>query len=160
MFRVIDGDRILEFSGEHLAHASSRRGDSDRWVEFDIYRTDGKSYIVARVGWSVVYHRKECPIVARRGHQPAQAATLTADSLPCVDCRPSVSVDFANLVIYPEKPLYWAMAYSSAADAVDALAMEDDAGNKYYTNVARTLIREAAAKDESIQRAYSIERIA
>ena len=160
MFQVNDGDRTLQFEGEALAHSSSRYADSERWVEFDLYRTQGGSYVVSRVGYSRLYHAKSCEIVLKRRHKPAQVATLTEDSLPCLDCKPHLGLDqHAHEMIYPERPLYWAQACPTADAAVEALASYDVDGNRYFTHVARDLIADAAEKDARLREAYYIEHI-
>jgi len=160
MFQVNDGDRTLQFEGELLAHATSRRDDSERWVEFDLYRTKGGSYVVARTGRSRLFHAKDCKVVRKRKHQPAQVATLEADSLACSLCHPVVSIDRAHELIYPEQPLYWAQACPTPEAAVESLASYDYDGNRYFTNVARDLITKAAKVDSELGDAYFIETIA
>ena len=50
MFEVKDGSRILQFSGRLLGESSSKRGDSTRWIEFKLYKTENGKYILSRVG--------------------------------------------------------------------------------------------------------------
>jgi hypothetical protein len=160
MFQVKDGDRVLQFDGELLAHSSSYRPDSDRWVEFDLYRTKAGAYVVSRVGYSVLYHTADCPIVRRGRHDPAPVATLTENSRSCSVCSPSVSVDQANELIYPERPIYWAQPCPDATGAIESLAKYDQDGARYFTHVARNLIRDAARRDTALSTAYYVETIA
>ena len=161
MFQVNDGDRVLRFEGELLAHSSSYHSGSHRWVEFDLYRTEGGSYVVSRVGYSNLFHAAGCPIVNKRRHQPAQVATLTENSVPCDVCNPSMSIDeHAHEMIYPERPLPWAQAAADAEAAIEALAQYDVDGNRYFTHVARSLIRDAADVDDALKDAYYVEVIA
>lgn len=160
VFQVFDGDRVFQFEGTLLAHASSYRADSERWVEFDIYRTPAGAYIISRVGYSVLYHDKSCQVVRRGRHEPAQVATLSSDSRPCELCAPKTSLEDPNHMIYPEKPIYWAQVCNSPEAAVSALAKYDTDGNRYFTHVARRLIGEAAKVDEGIKLSYYIETIA
>lgn len=160
MFQVFDGDRVFQFDGALLAHASSYRADSNRWVEFDIYRTAAGSYVVARVGYSVLYHREGCQVVRRGRHEPAQVATLGKDSKPCELCEPDANLDAPNALIYPEKPLHWAQVCSSPDAVISILSKDDPYGNRYFTHVARRLIGEAAKIDDGIKDAYYIETIA
>ena len=160
MFQVFDGDRTFQFDGVLLAHASSYRPDSERWVEFDIYKTPAGSYVVSRVGYSVLYHAKECQVVRRGRHSPAQVATLESNSLPCQLCNPDTDLNTPNQMIYPEKPIHWAQVCNSPEAVVSALAKYDTDGNRYFTHVARRLIGDAATLDAGINDAYYIETIA
>lgn len=157
MFQVNDGDRVLQFEGALLSHASSYKPGSDRWVEFDLYRTEGGSYVVTRTGYSHLFHVEGCKVVRKGRHSAVPVATLTKESKPCPLCNPQVSVDRAHELIYPERPLYWAQACTTADAAVEALAKYDEDGNKYFTNVARQLIRDAAKTDEGLRDSYYVE---
>lgn len=159
MFQVKDRDRTLTLEGTLLATASSYREGAERWVEFTLYRTDGGAYVVSRVGYSLLYHIKGCPVVRPGRHEPAQVATLTADAKPCSMCNPAACLDQAHELIYPEKPLYFAAVCQTADGVMEAVAKYDADGSRYFTNVARALIHEAALKDINIGNAYYVERI-
>lgn len=160
MFQVKDGDRVLQFEGELLAHSSSYRPDSDRWVEFDLYRTRAGAYVVSRVGYSVLYHTGSCAVVRKGRHEPAPVATLTQESRPCEMCSPVADIDQANQLIYPEKPIYWAQPCSNADAVLESLAKYDQDGARYFTHVARKLIRDASEKDFALRDSYFVETIA
>jgi hypothetical protein len=160
MFQVYDRDRALQFEGELLAHASSYKSGVERWVEFDLYRTKGGSYVVSRIGYSYLYHAEGCSVVRKNRHKPAQVATLIEGSMPCSLCNPVASVDQAHELIYPERPLHWAQPCSTPESAVEALAKYDEDGNRYFTHVARQLIRDASERDPALRDAYYIETIA
>ena len=67
MHEVKDGSRTLQFSGKLLAESSSWRQGSYRWIEFKLYKTDNGSYILSRVGVSLIFHGAACPLVKRYG---------------------------------------------------------------------------------------------
>ena len=69
MFEVKDGDRTLQFHGHYLGSSTSWRRGSTRWIEFDLYKTDGGMYVLSRVGVSLVYHGAACSIVKKYGLQ-------------------------------------------------------------------------------------------
>jgi hypothetical protein len=158
MFRIKDGDRILEFEGERIAHSSSQKKDSERWAEFDLYRTIGGRYVLSRIGRSLVFHAPPCEEIRRSG-TPVPVATLGTDSVACQTCRPNVDADFANQLVVPEKEIPWAMVYADPEAVIDALIRTDNGGNRYFTNVARNLLRAAAREDRWIRDAYQVERI-
>ena len=56
MFEVKDSARTLQFSGKLLSESSSWRRDSTRWIEFALYKTDNGSYVLSRIGVSIIYH--------------------------------------------------------------------------------------------------------
>ena len=121
MFQVNDKERVLKFEGVLLAHASSYRRGSPRWVEFDLYRTEGGTYVVSRVGYSNIYHAESCPIVSKRRHEPAQVATLTESAIPCDVCEPNLAMtldEHAHEMIFPERPLPWAQPCQTADAAI------------------------------------------
>lgn len=160
MYQVKDGDRVLQFEGELLAHSSSFRPDAERWVEFDLYRTRAGAYVVSRVGYSVLFHTSECSIVRKGRHEPAPVATLSEESVPCSVCTPVADVDQAHELIYPERPIYWAQPCPDAIGAIESLAKYDADGARYFTHVARNLIRDAAKSDIPLRDAYYVEVIA
>ena len=61
MFEVKDGARTLQFSGKLLGESSSYRPNSNRWIEFRLYRTQSGSYVLSRIGVSLIYHGAACP---------------------------------------------------------------------------------------------------
>ena len=65
MIEINDGSRTLQFSGALLGKSSSKRSDSTRWIEFELYRTDNGSYILSRVGVSIMYHTAACTLARR-----------------------------------------------------------------------------------------------
>ena len=59
MFEVKDGSRTLQFKGRLLAESSSWRRGSTRWIEFALYRTENGSYVLSRIGVSLIFHGDE-----------------------------------------------------------------------------------------------------
>lgn len=161
MFQVNDADRVLQFEGEHLSFASSQRPGVDRWAEFNIYRTVGGTYVVSRVGRSRVYHAEGCQVIRRGRHHRVQAATLGEDAAQCPQCWSPEAREVleATTSVYPERAISWAAVCNTAESAVEALAKYDVDGNRYFTNVARTLIRDAASRDQALSEAYYLETI-
>ncbi|UDL15891.1 hypothetical protein QEH42_gp100 [Microbacterium phage Pumpernickel] len=153
MFEVRNGSRTLKFEGEHLAHSSSRRADSPRWIEFDLYRTKAGTYVLSRVGVSHVYHSAVCPLVARYGLHEETEDVLTDESEPCEECDP----DFDDPIVYPEKFRYWTLTSEDASAVVDALYQKDRNGSRYLTKVADRLLEIASIRDSDIDQAYRVE---
>jgi len=155
MYEVKDGSRTLQFDGVVLGKSSSYRRGSTRWIEFELYRTESGSYILSRIGVSLVYHGAACPLVKKYGLQEISFYGLENNSLPCEECNPSEEVD----LVFPEKHRYWAQVSEEADAVLDALYKYDQGGARYLTNVSQRLLEEASRKDSSIDSVYKIEVI-
>ena len=155
MIQVRDGSRVLKFKGTLLGKSSSKRGDSLRWIEFELYKTESGSYILSRAGVSVLYHTTTCQLVRRYGLHETSAIELGANSLPCPDCRPKPG----DTVVFPEKNRYWAQVSDDPEAVLEALYKYDDSGARYLTNVAQRLLDQASSKDSAIESVYRVEII-
>lgn len=155
MFEVKDGARTLQFAGILLGKSSSRRKDSTRWIEFELYKTESGSYVLSRIGVSLVFHGAACPLVRRYNLQEKPADYLEVSAVPCEDCNPDDSLD----LIFPEKYRYWAQISDKPDAVLDALYKYDDNGARYLTGVAQRLMQEAAKLDSKIADIYNYEII-
>lgn len=155
MYEVQDGARTLQFSGRLLARSSSRKSDSVRWIEFELYVTESGSYILSRIGVSLVFHGAACALVSKYGLQESNASDLDIDALPCDECDP----DESAVLVFPEKYRYWAQVSEEPSAVLDALYKYDNGGARYLTNVAQRLLEEASRHDTKIAKAYRFEII-
>lgn len=155
MFEVKDGARTLQFEGTLLAESSSKRRDSTRWIEFLLYKTKSGSYILSRVGVSIIFHGAACSLVKKYGLVEAPYDSLEVDALACEDCEPDESLD----LIFPEKYRYWAQVSEEPDAVLDALYKYDDGGARYLTNVAQRLLQQASKVDSAVENIYKIEVI-
>lgn len=155
MIEVQDGARTLKFSGKLLGKSSSWRRGSQRWIEFELYKTENGSYVLSRVGVSVIYHGAACHLVKRYGLQEVTVPELRNDVVPCEECRPS----FAAEIVFPEKNRYWAQVSDDPNAVLEALYKYDNGGARYLTHVAQRLLEEASAADKGIEAVYKIELI-
>ena len=157
MLEVRDGRRKLRFEGMLLGYSTSYRPDSERWVEFSLFRTTGGEYVLSRVGMTVLYHSAGCSISDRAGLPPVPRAALPPNRQPCRVCRPHE--DRGDSAVCVEVPRYWAQTSASAAGVVDALYQRDESGARYLTGVAKRLLEEAAEADHGISESYDVEII-
>ena len=68
---VRDGPkRKIEFDGERLGKASSRRLDAPRWTEIRLYRSESGIFVLEKVGRSVVLHAPDCDELAADANLP------------------------------------------------------------------------------------------
>jgi len=155
MFEVKDGTRTLQFNGKLLSASTSWRRGSTRWIEFELYKTENGSYILSRIGISLIYHGAACALVKRYGLTEVKYEEINVDSLPCEQCSPS---DGAELV-FPEKARYWAQVSDEPDAVLEALYKYDQGGARYLTKVAERLLEDASAKDKGIEKMYRIELI-
>ena len=155
MFEVKDGARTLQFNGKLLGKSSSKRNDSTRWIEFELYRTESGSYILSRIGVSLVFHGAACSLVRRYSLTEAPTSELKERALPCDECNPTAELD----LVFPEKYRYWAQVSEEPTAVLDALYKYDDGGARYLTNVAQRLLEEAAKTDADIATTYRYEII-
>lgn len=155
MFEVKDGARTLQFNGTLLGKSSSWRKGSTRWIEFELYRTESGSYILSRIGVSLVFHGAACPLVRRYSLQESGSSSLLEDATPCEECSPTFEAD----LVFPEKYRYWAQVSEEPTAVLDALYKYDDGGARYLTNVAQRLLEEAAKTDPAIAETYRYEII-
>lgn len=155
MFEVQNGNRLLRFEGRILAESDSWRRGASRWIEFTLYKTEGGSYVLSRVGVSLIYHTASCPLVARYGLHEMPSDELEAEAVGCEECTPSG----AEPLVFPEEYRYWTLVSEGAQAVVDALYQQDRQGSKYLTRVAERLLQEAAAQDPGVDLVYRFEYI-
>jgi hypothetical protein len=155
MFEVKDGQRTLQFNGTKLGKSTSWRPGSDRWIEFELYRTESGSYILSRIGVSLIYHAGNCPLVRKYGLHDQSSDELDDSWQPCAECRPTLEAP----MVFPEKQRYWAQVSNDPQAVLDALYKRDDSGARYLTRVAERLLETAADKDPEIDSIYRIELI-
>mgnify|MGYP006268490629 CR=1 FL=1 len=155
MFEVKDGTRTLQFSGRLLGKSSSWRRGSTRWIEFELYKTDNGSYVLSRVGVSLIYHGAACPLVKRYSLTEVPADSIHKDSLPCEECNPSEEV----ALVFPETHRHWAQVSDDPNAVLEALYKYDQGGARYLTKVAERLLEEASTVDSRIDKIYRVEVI-
>ena len=155
MLSVKDGDRTLQFNGTLLAKSSSERRGAYRWIEFELYKTESGSYILSRVGVSLVFHGAACALVKRYGLQEKSNSVLEEDAIPCEECQPDDMLD----LVFPEKYRNWAQISEKADAVLEALYKYDDNGARYLTGVAQRLMKDAAKVDSKMAEVYNYEII-
>lgn len=154
MYEVKDGPRTLKFDGVLLAESSSWRPGSIRWIEFKLYRTAGGTYILSRVGRSLVFHTLGCPLTTKYGLPEAAVDELRENAVPCPECTPTFDVP----VVSPETDRTWAMVSEEPQAVLDAL-YKWDGRTKYLTKVAERLLIEACGNDADLDMCWRVEVI-
>jgi len=156
VYEVKDGSRTLQFNGNLLGKSSSWRRGSTRWIEFELYQTENGSYVLSRIGVSLIYHGAACSLVKRYGLTEASSNDLSKDAIPCEECSP---VGAELPLVFPEKNRTWAQVSDDPDAVLEALYKYDDGGARYLTKVAQRLLEEASKKDSKIESIYRVEII-
>lgn len=154
MYSIKDGLRTIQFEGSLLGESSSHHAGSYRWIEFALYRTVGGTYVLSRVGRSLVFHAPSCPLASKYGLHEVAVDELRVNATPCPECVP----DFSVPVVFPETDRTWALVSEDAADIVDAL-YKWDGNTKYLTKVAERLLKQASDNDPDINMNWRVEVI-
>jgi hypothetical protein len=156
MLEVRDGDRVLQFNGTLLAKSTSERRGAYRWIEFELYKTESGSYILSRIGVSLIYHGAACAIVSKYRLNESASESLSSKAVPCEECQPDDSLD----LVFPEKYRYWAQVSDQPEAVLDSLYKYDETNGAYYlTSVAQRLLQQAARVDSGISQVYNVEII-
>jgi len=155
MFEVKDSSRTLQFNGKLLSKSSSWRKGSVRWIEFALYKTENGSYVLSRIGVSLIYHGATCEKVERYNLIDEFIENLEKDAIPCEECSPNRSLP----IVFPERYRYWAQVSDNPQPVLDALYKYNETGARYLTYVARELLEAASKNDENIDTIYRIETI-
>lgn len=157
-YEVKDGVRTYKFEGSKLASSSSETPDKDRWVEFELYKTNNNEvYIVSRVGYSRIYHSEGCDVVSRNRLTPVDPIELDPSKyVPCSKCSPNF-MDVRG--VFPEVPRYHAQVCNTSDQVVAHLKKRDANDYEYLTKVARELLSAASRFDDNIKSSYLVEEI-
>lgn len=159
LYEITDGSRSVKVLGQLLAKSSSESGYKDRWVEFQLFKTENsETYVVHRAGMSRIFHSESCPVVSRNHLTPRVALEDLDPGVysPCNKCKPNWGDPEG---IYPENPRYHVQVCHSPEGVIRYLTKYDDDNSEYLTNVARVLLESASLVDTGIKNAYMGEVI-
>lgn len=155
MHVVKDGQRSLSFEGTMLSSSTSKEYGRTRWVEFELYRTNGGQYVLSRVGKSICYHRPACSVVSRNHIDPISRDEVDPEYVACPDCQPLPS----DRMVCPEQPRHWAQVSETPDGVLSSLHKYDEHGTRYLTHVAKRLLADAAGRDEDIRDVFLSEHV-
>jgi hypothetical protein len=157
-YQVRDGSRLITFDGVLLGYISSQRASNPRWTEMTIYKTAGGSYVLEKVGKSLVTHMPGCKEIKGRypRFQEAHPGDDPDDGYVYCACVPS-TYDFTRLLA--EEDRYWAMVAQEPARVVDALHRKRE-GEQHLPRIALQLLEQVSLADPSFGMDWRVERIA
>jgi hypothetical protein len=152
-FVVQDGFRRVKFTGVLLARASSESHNRRRWTELALYRTDGGTYILEKIGASRVMHEKSCPQVIEdlpRFQEVYPGEDPDDDEFEYHDCVPEV-YNFPSLLV--EKDRHWVQISDNPLSVIKSLMRYKDK-SRWIPRLSAELLDRAAELDMGIKHAY------
>lgn len=157
--QVRDGSRLLTFEGDLLGCVSSRRDGAPRWTEMSIYKTHGTgSYVLEKVGLSVVTHVEGCPGIIDPPlprFQEEHPGADPDDGFEYDDCVPE-EYDFTKLLV--ERTRYWSTISDQPDKIVDALYRLRD-GVRTMPRISLALLEDVSKADPSFGEGWRVEVI-
>ena len=122
---MLDHGRILEFDAAVLASGTSRRPGVPRWSELVIYRVSDGSYLISKVGRSLVAHQEGCSGVTWRTPRwlDATPEEQAVSRVPCLRCRPRVGPGGIDPTLFVE-PDWTAVLLPQDPDAIIEILLE------------------------------------
>jgi len=142
--------QVYRFSGDMLATSDSSRPGAHRWISFALYRSSGGSYVLSRIGHSLLFHKPDCEVTSRNG---LEIGAAEPGGVACELCLPSLSEP-----VCPERPRFWAAILKDAPAVLKAL-QRDNGETKYVTKVAARLIEKAAVLDRTLAEAWTVQTV-
>jgi hypothetical protein len=156
-WKVRDGNRLIQFEGICLGKVSSRRPESPRWTDLSLFKTNGGSYVLEKLGMSIVLHMPGCPHIlgVLPRFQDTYAGADPDEGYQYDDCVPD-TYDFTQLLV--EEPRYWATIATDPNEIVAALYRKRD-GSRHLPRISIELLEKVSEIDNDINAAYRVERI-
>lgn len=157
---VRDGARRITFDGQLIGSASSRRHDSPRWSEYKLYKTVSDTYVLEKVGRSIVVHMPGCSEIISQldrfqnrhpGSDPADGWWF------CENC----TADGHNITaLLVENDRSWVTITDDPREVIDALYRRKG-GARSLQRISLALLEQASRADDKISSAfYTTERLA
>jgi hypothetical protein len=155
---VQDGSRKITFEGDLIASVSSVGPSKPRWSEYRLYKTISGTYVLEKVGRSIVVHTPGCPEIIdtldrfqdkNPGKDPSDGFWL------CESCMTS-RYDITALLV--EHDRHWVTITEEPAHVVDALYRKRD-GARHLPRLSLELLDQAARVDDNLADAFRVERI-
>ncbi len=143
--QVRDGSRLITFDGTLLGFVTSERPEVARWTEMSVYLTEGGSYVLEKVGRSLICHMPGCNELGSRslprfqeqhpGDDPDNGYVFHEECVP-------EEYDFTRLLI--EENRYWATVTQDPHEIVAALEKRKDGGIKVLPRIGMELLEKVS----------------
>ncbi len=152
--QVRDGSRLITFDGQLLASISSRESpDKDRWTQMAVYKTQGGSYILEKVGRSVRLHMPGCSDILKDlplfeqihpNEDPEEGYSW------CAICSPAIGEEYDITKLLAEEQRYWATITTDPTVIIDALWRKRE-GYKRLPRISVELLNDLCLVDPSFE---------
>lgn len=155
---VRDGSRRITFEGDMIAFVSSASNSKPRWSEYKLHKTVGGTYVLEKIGRSIVVHTPTCPEIIdslNRFQAEHPGKDPTDGWWFCESCT-SGRVDITALLV--EHDRHWVTISDDAEHIIDALYRRKE-GARHLPRLSLELLDQAARVDEAIAEAFRVERI-
>ena len=139
------GEQAFRFHGRKLGHATTESPDNHRWLEIDIYQTEAGSYIVEKIGMSVVYHSPGASC-GGRGTEEIFSEEDRHELVACHRCKPKISIGDPIVL---ERNKHETFVSASPEEMVRTL----------LPHVALRALREAAHNDPILQEKFFVKEV-
>lgn len=156
--QVRDGSRLITFDGEKLGFSSSERDGVPRWTEMTVYLTDGGSYVLEKVGRSLVCHMPGCNEIDQLPRFQEQHPGDDPDNgyVFHEECVPE-TYDFTRLLI--EENRYWALVTKEPKEILEALERRRD-GIRTLPRIGMELLEQVSGTHPDFGDFWRTEHIA
>lgn len=156
--QVRDGLRLITFEGDLLGQSSSRRPGVSRWTEMSLFLTEGGSYVLEKVGRSVMCHDPRCTEIKDLPRFQAEhpGKDPDTDGFDYHDCVPD-EYDFTSLLV--EENRYWSLVTQDPHAVVKALQRWRD-GVSILPRISRALLEEVSITYPEFDDYWQVEHIA
>jgi len=95
-------------------------------------------------------------VIKRNSIKAVHSEDLPSGLVPCETCMPIIANEDE---LYPETARYWAQVCTTPQCVIEGLYKYDENDARYLTNVARSLLIEAAGNDDEIYDVFFNEHV-
>lgn len=157
-YEVEGAGRLLTFSGIILGSATSQKPKSARWTELTLYKTIGGSYVLEKIGRSLVTHMPGCPdIIGEIPRFQAAHPGEDPDEYEFHECVPE-TYDFTQLLV--EMDRRWAINSDDPHEIVESLKFRKSSGEMSMPMTATILLGNVVKVEPAFREAWQPQHIA
>lgn len=158
-YQVRDADgSITEFEGELLGSGTSQRRHSPRWSELHIYKTEAGTYVVHKIGRTLVYHVPGAECGSKGALTTKHEIAPDREVVPCHQCRPDrEKLDVVSLE-QDRNTIHIATEAPGVIESCKTFSHDDS--TLFLTRVARDALDAAMDKDPSLETAFYHRKLA
>ena len=159
-FEIRDGSRIITFEGNLIATVSSRdRFNKPRWSEFHLYKTTGGTYVLEKIGRSIVVHMPACPEIVEQLDRFQNQHPGEDPSVGWWFCETCSTKEHDMTALLIERDRHWVTTSDDPNNIIDELYRRR--GNaRHLPRLSIDLLEQASRVDDQIKNAFLVEHLA